>query len=221
MTAFLTAPTERPPVANLGPKSSLPESLGVDVLWESRYGLCGLQRKEQSDLIASVRDGRLGKELEQMKQLKMAFVCIEGTPSWDREGNLQTQHTKWTLRHQWGVTLSIETKGFPVVATRNQLETCSLIEYLAGWTDREEHVSSLLARPVSVRNGWGKMDTEAFAIGVMTTLPDINTVLAKRLWDHFGKCILGLTVTEEELLAVKGIGKKTASDIIKACGMQT
>lgn len=225
MTRFLISPAERPPITSLGQTSSLVEKVGCDIIWESKYGLCGCQRKEVSDLIASVRptngqEPRLGKELQQMKAAKLhqAFVVVEGTPAWDREGNLQSQHVRWTMKNHNGVLLSIQREGVSVITSRNALETCAIIEHLAEWSEKDKNaVSSLVARAGPQRNGWGRLDEKSFAVSVMTSLPTINTVLASRLWDHFGRCILGLTVTEEQLMEVPGIGKKTAAAIVKAC----
>lgn len=224
MTSYLVSPAERPPISNLGPNSPLVEKVGCDVIWDSKHGLAGCQRKEVADLIASVRpsagqEPRLGKELEQMKSAHLSFaaVVIEGTPTWDREGNLMSQHTQWTMKNHNGVLLSIQRAGVSVLTSRNALETCSIIEHLAEWSNKDNQTSTLLGRAAPYKNGWGRFDDKAFAISVMTSLPDINTVLATRLWEHFGRCILGLTVTEDELMQVHGIGKKTAGSIVKAC----
>lgn len=216
MIECLTAPTERPPFSQLGPTSSLPEKFGVDVMWSTRHGTAGLQRKEVMDLVASVRDGRLGKELVQMSSLSVAFLCVEGTPAWDREGNLQSQHTRWTRRQHWGVMLSIQSQGVMVLETRNALETCSLVEYLCEWSDKEERTSSLLARPGPTKNGWGRMDDRGTAIHVLSGLPGISTELATRMYDAFGRAPIGLTVTKEQLLAVDGLGPKRVDSIVKA-----
>lgn len=213
MTSFYIAPTERPPISSLGQVSSLSEKFGVDILWESKHGLCGVQRKEQMDLVSSVRDGRLGREFEQMAQLKARFLVIEGQPAWDRSGNLQTVHTRWSLRQQWGVELSAQMKGVQVLHTRNALETCMMCEYLATWTEKDEHVSSLLARTGPPKNGWGRMDDKATFVHVFSSLPSVSTELSTRIFDKFGN-ILTLKITPEELQTVDGIGPKRAKAIV-------
>lgn len=216
MTDILVAPTERPPISNLGQSSLLTEKLGVDILWECRHGLAGAQRKEVMDLIASVRDGRLGKEFEQMKLgLKFAFLIVEGQPAWDREGNLMTQHTRWNIKQHNGVMLSAQTKGVMVITTRNALETCAAVEHLVEWTNKEEHTSSLLARPSAPTNGWGKLDDRSTAIHIYSGIPGINTVLAGRIYDA-GIRLFKCGTTLEELVTVRGIGKPTAQAIL-AC----
>lgn len=221
LTAFLIAPTERPPVSNLGQTSSLPEKLGCDVLWDGLTGPCGAQRKTITDLIASVRGeggDRLGKELEQMQSLKHRFLIIEGQAQWTQDGQFVSRHIQWNLKQQWGVELSCQLYGVMIVRTRSALETCSAAEYLHEWTQKPHDVSTLLSRGNAKRNGWGRLTDKAYAVHVMSSVEGIDTVLAGRLYDHFGRCIVGLVVTEEELKDVRGIGTLTAQKIVKVLG---
>lgn len=188
-TALYVSPSERPPVSQLGTVSSICERLGSDILWESKHGMVGVQRKAVPDLIASVRDGRLGKELVQQQTLHTAFLVIEGQPAWDREGNLVSQHTRWNLRQHNGVILSALKQGVLVLTSRNPLETCSLVEYLVEWSDKDEHVSSLLSRNVQSKNGWGRMDSRVFAVSFLSGLPSISIELAGRIFDRFGNIV--------------------------------
>lgn len=217
MTEILIAPTERPPISNLGQTSSLPESLGSDLLWESKHGLVGVQRKEVSDLIASVRDGRLGKEFIQMQTLKMRFLVIEGQPNWDSQGNLMHDHTRWNVRQHMGVMLSAQTKGVLVLQSRNALDTCAVVEYLVSWCEKDDHVSSLLARPGPAKNGWGDITERDSAIHIYSGIPSVGPTLAARIYDA-GIRLLVAGTTVEELMTVRGIAKPTASAILSAIG---
>lgn len=215
MTKFLTAPSERPPVENLGPKSPLPESVGCDVVWEGARGMAGCQRKAVADLIASVRDKRLGRELELMEKAKLAyrFLVVEGTPQWDREGNLLTAHTRWSMKQHNGVLLSCQLQGVMVVTSRNPLETCAVIEHLYEWSQKKEHVSSLLARDKAPRNGWGHMDDRTSFCHFFSAVDKISNELSGRIYDTLGN-ILTLTVGEEELKTVPGIGPERIASIL-------
>jgi ERCC4-type nuclease len=225
MTKFLTAPTERPPFANLGPKNSLPERVGCDVVWEGRAGLAGAQRKAIPDLIASVREKtssgpRLGRELEQMEKanLPYRFLIVEGIPQWDREGNMVGQHTKWTINHHNGVLLSVQLAGVMVLTSRNALETCQVVEYLWGWTQREEHVSSLIVRDKAPRNGWGRADDKTTFTHIFSAVDLISSEMSQRIFDMHGN-ILTLTVGEEELSKVPGLGPKRIKSILSTFGV--
>lgn len=218
MTTVLVAPTERPPISQLGMSSSYPESIGADIAFNCKHGLVGIQRKEISDLINSVRDGRLGKEFEQLQVCHLRFLIVEGQPAWDREGNLVSQHTRWSLKQQDGVLLSAQTKGVFVLTSRNPLETCAKVEYLIQWSDKDEHVSSLLARPSPSKNGWGRLDDRSTAIHVLSGFEGISTELASRIFDAFGRVPLSWDVSEEDLRGVPGIGPKRATRLMEAMG---
>lgn len=218
MTQFLISPAERPPISNLGQNSQMCEQLGADILWEGYAGLAGCQRKEVSDLVSSVRpapgqEPRLGKELVQMtSSLKYAFLIVEGQPAWDREGNLQSQFQKWSLKNHNGVLLSVQSQGVMVLTSRNALETCAVVEHLAEWTQKPDHVSSLLSRGKPQANGWGKLTDRNMAIHVWSGIPAVGPERAARIYDA-GLRLLRCGVTVEELMKVDGIGRKTAEKI--------
>lgn len=217
MTEILIAPSERAPIANLGKSSSLPETLGVDVLWDSPHGLAGCQRKEYADLIASVRDGRLGKELIQMQQLQMKFLIVEGQPVWDGQGNLANDRMKWNVRQHMGVLLSCQVKGVLVLTSRNALDTCAVVEYLVKWTEKEDHVSSLIARSGPEKNGWGDVSERDYAVHLYSGVPNVGATLAARIHDA-GIRLLVAGTTVEELCTVRGIAKPTAVAILASVG---
>lgn len=208
------SPAERAPVSNLGQSSSLPEQLGSDILWDSKHGLVGVQRKEVKDLIASVRDGRLGKELIQMQSLKLKFLIVEGTPQWDGQGNLMSDHANWNVRQHMGVLLSVQTKGVLVLTSRNALNTCAVVEYLVKWCEKDDHVSSLIARPGPAKNGWGDLSQRDTAIHVYSGAPGVGPTLAARMFDA-GIKLLVCGTSEEELMKLPGIGASKASAILK------
>lgn len=213
---ILVAPTERPPISTMGTTSSLPERMGSDLLWQSPHGLVGVQRKAHSDLIASVRDNRLGVELEQMQALFLGVVIIEGMPTYTIDGQLLSKHVQWSLVQQRGVEWTIQQKGIMVTHTRTVAETVQAVEHLYRRTQEATHESSLLKRPGPQRNGWGKLTDKATAVYLLTGIPGIGIEMATRIFDHFGRAPIALTCTVEELLEIEGIGEKKAAAILKA-----
>lgn len=221
MTRYLISPAEPPPIKHLGPSSPLPENVGSDIVFEGHGGLVGVQRKTIEDLIASVRPGpgrepRLGKEILQMtSSLAYAFLVVEGQPAWDRDGNLQNQYTQWTTKNHNGVLMSVQSQGITVLTSRNALETCELVEHIADWTSKSEHVSSLISRGKPQKNGWGKLDDKTMAVHVWSGIPGVGPERAARIYDA-GLRLLRCGVTVEELMTVDGIGKVTAEKICKS-----
>lgn len=220
MTQLLISPAERPPITNLGINSPLPEMVGADVTWQGLHGMAGVQRKTVSDMIASVRpapgqEPRLGKEVKQMTDsLHYRFLVIEGVPQWDTEGRLMDAHANWTLKNHNGVLLSVQSQGIMCLTSRNQYETCRVIQHLVEWTQKSDHVSSLIARQKVPTDGWGRLDDRTTFIHVASALPMIGTEMAARIFDVHGN-IFALKVTKEQLMEVSGIGKRRAESIIR------
>jgi ERCC4-type nuclease len=220
MTKFLVSPAERPPITTLGTNSPLPERVGSDIIWQGAEGLAGCQRKAIPDLISSVHDNRLGREVGQMSKadLRYRFLVIEGQPSWDREGNLAGSRSRWSIRQHNGVLLSVQQQGIQVVSSRTSLETCAVIQHLYDWTQKKDHVSSLLAREKTPKNGWGQVDDKTTFVHFFSAVDDIKDKMAARIYDMYGN-ILTLTVGEEELFKVPGLGPKRVASILKTFGV--
>lgn len=216
MTKFLISPAERPPITTLGTNSPLPEKVGSDIIWSGAEGLAGCQRKAVPDLIASVHDNRLGREVEQMSKadLRYRFLVIEGQPSWDREGNLAGSRSRWSIRQHNGVLLSVQQQGIQVLSSRTPLETCAVIEHLYDWTQKKDHVSSLLARDKTPKNGWGQTDERSTFVHFASAIDGISMEMSGRIFDVLGN-IFTLKVGEDELRTVKGLGPARIASIMK------
>lgn len=185
-------------------------------MWQSPHGLWGVQRKAHADLLASVRDGRLGLELGQMVQLHQGIVVIEGTPQWTMDGQLVSKHVQWSLRQQQGVEWAIQKRGVWVSWTRTPAETVACVEHLWAKSQEAEHTTSLLKRPGPQANGWGRLTDKETGIYFLTGLPGVGVELATRLWEHFGRVPISLDVTKEQLMEVPGVGAKKAEQIIRS-----
>lgn len=214
MTSFLIAPSEPPEIAHIGQTSSVPEQLGVDILWSGSHGLCGVQRKTVADLIASARDTRLGREFEQMQRLAFRALVVEGTPSWTRDGELLGRQN-WTLKNHRGVLLKAQTMGVLVLTSRDHMDTIAVIEHLVEWSEKEERTSTMLARGNGKGDAWGKLTDKATAVHFLSGIPGFSTVLAERVFDHFGRVPIVWDVTKDELLEVHGVGKKKVDQLLK------
>ena len=213
MNGLLVAPTEPKQLKAIGTSSSVPEQYGVDVMWGTEGGLCGIQRKEFKDLLASINDGRLVKEVSQMQQLSTRVLVVEGQPKWTDDGELMDRYTKMTRPQLHAYLLSIRSKGIWVDWTRNLSETIEYVDTCRRWTCKPVH-RALSARPKP--NGkWGVATSRDFAIHLLTSLDGIGPGVAENILDHFGKVPLKWEVTEEQLREVPGIGKVRAKKMIE------
>lgn len=224
--AFVVAPTERDPhIAGLvlsadgehvGEVSMLPERYGCDVFWRARGEWWGVQRKEIKDFIASIQDGRLAREVAMMKPLPIAVVVIEGRIKWSTDGVLMVGNwsTSVTRAQYEGMIMSLMSKQVHVVHTQDTRDTARWTRQFAQWSTKARH-ASLDRRPGPV-SPWGHISDEDWAVHFLQGIDGLGSEKARAVVKHFGKVPIAWEVTEQELMAVKGIGKVLARKMLNA-----
>jgi ERCC4-type nuclease len=195
----------------------LTETYGSDVMWMTAAGWVGIQRKELKDLIASVRDGRLGMQLSQMQRLSVAVLLVEGKPRFTIDGEMLVDSwgndASFTKKHYRGVLWSARAAGVHIDFTETLTETIEYCTWFENWSLKERH-SGLRHRP-GPDTSWGTPGHRDYAVHVVSGLPGVGTELAGRVVDQFG-IPFGWKITKEELMTVKGIGQKKADQMWKA-----
>lgn len=209
---MLISPSEPPLLKELGKVSSAPEKLGADVLFTSPiFGSVGVQRKEITDLIASVADGRLERELGQMKSLGLAVLVIEGRLNWTVDGSLMST-SSWTLAQHRGLLWSVQSRGYWIGSTDGLTDTCSYISSFATWATKSRH-NSLSTRP-KAKGQWGFATNRDWALHLLQSFNGIGVEVAGRIYDHFGGVPIAWTVDERDLQQIPGIGATKADRLI-------
>ena len=207
---MLVAPTEPAELIEaLGAtRSPIPEQYGVDVLVGTRVGLAGWQRKEVGDLLASIEDGRLARELGLMSGLGYRSLVVEGRPEWTSDGYLLLGYrTGWRKAALRGFLRTVQAAGVIVEWTDDLRDTATAIREAWRWLGKKGH-TSLLSRPgpsfdLTVSR------QEAVALHILQGFPQLGPARAKALYNAYG-LPLRWTVTPDELARVPGIGKQTA-----------
>jgi ERCC4-type nuclease len=209
---LLVSPAEPKLLRDLGETSTLCEERGVDFLLTSPAGLVGIQRKEVRDLVASIRDDRICRELGQSKDLTQTVLLVEGDWRWQANG--QSLTCDGFSRSQLdGLLLSFQANGWWVLQSANIKETCEVIQRVKNWFSRGDHLS-LLTRPKS-RAPWGTHKNREWGIHVWQSFDGIGVKVAGDLYDALG-LPMQWTVSEKELLGVKGIGKGRVKKLLAA-----
>lgn len=220
---FFVAPTEPPKLKRIATTISLlPERYGCDVVWWGKHegvdALWGIQRKELKDFIASIGDGRLSREIAQMRAggIPIPIIFIEGKVQFDTQGNLMWNSwgQEFTRSQFKGMLWSIMAEGAHIDYTKDISETTELVQLYATWSMKMKH-TSIMRRPGPV-GLWGKADNIDFAVHLLQGFDVLGSERAKAVIKHFGGVPLTWTVTEKQLMEVPGVGKGIASKLIAA-----
>jgi ERCC4-type nuclease len=209
----LISPTEPALLKDIGRVSSQPERYGADFLWASRVGLVGVQRKEINDLVSSLRDGRLAKEMGQWSNLDLAILVVEGKMQWSTEGYLLSTR-QFTKAQLLGVLFSVQMTGAWSLQTETLSDTALVVKSLETWLSKDRH-GTLRTRP-KAQGVWGSADNREWGIHLLQSFSGIGSEVAGRIYDHFSGVPMEFTCTEEELMDVQGIGRLRAMKMIEA-----
>lgn len=215
---MLVAPAEPRPFLELSDDneySPTPESYGADFLWVSNGNVCGAQRKTCADLIASIRDDRIAREMCQLKELHRAILVVEGSWRWGHDGKANLKgYDHQFLRSQYdGIVMSMQANNIWVLTTDNIPGTIGLLRQLEGFTSRESH-TSLFVRP-KTRGLWGTYNDRDWSLGILGWVPGWSIGTAGAFYDQLG-LPLQLTCTEDEVKAVPSVGPKRARALMNA-----
>ena len=217
MKQILCSPTEpRSLIDALGRSSSKPEKHGVDFMWLTHKQWYGIQRKVfPNDLEASLGDGRLAKEVQQIQSIDQAFLVLEGFGQWTIEGEPIGTYHRLTKESMFGLLTSVSVLyDMPTYRVRDQNETIEVIRAIKKWTENPDHQkgrSSLDRRPSSPKTKWGTRDSRSWQIHFLQGFDGIGPVQAEAIIDHYGKIPMRWDLqTMYDLTDIKGIGPKTA-----------
>jgi DNA excision repair protein ERCC-4 len=223
MNAILVAPSEPPLIKTLGTVALVPEAYGCDIMWAEPVlgGLVCVQRKEVSDLVKSVGDGRLAKECQQLLALtvKLAVLVVEGQPHFSNEGVLLSQYQYWTRAQHRSLLRSVQLQGILVDTTDSTADTVAYIGELAHWAAKEGHHSlERRPKPKGEPTDWGVVTDRRWGMHLLQSVPGIGPGVAADIWDHCGGLPVKLAMSADELRQIKGVGPKTVKALARAFG---
>lgn len=214
----IVAPTESKELKAIGTSVSLlPERYGADVLMLIGKYKIGIQRKEVGDLLKSVADGRLVKEVAQMQSLDYKILIVEGKVEWTNNGKLiykDNYGQEWTRGQYEGLLWSVQDRGIWLHTTDSLQDTIVTVQRMERWFSKSNH-TSLSTRPGLAKGMWGdSISHREFAEWLLCSIPGVGPVVAGKIFDLYG-CPLKLTVGVEDLMKVEGIGRVKAEAIVR------
>ena len=218
---YLVSPTEPPKLKfrENAIVSTLCEKMGADIIMFSLLGTILVQRKTPSDFMASITDGRLGKEVGLMvNNSSYCYLLIEGRFKYTKEGKWirGKRVTGWTRESIEKQQLTVMHRGIKIIRSRHLEDTPTVLSWLFEWIEKGSH-SSLEIRP-PIKKDWFYTTKEDqvkyFYQGI--PLSDNRTVavgVSRLLFKNFPSPNKLLGASATNLSEIRGIGKLTADRI--------
>lgn len=168
-----------------------------------------VERKQISDLIISIVDGRLFQQAEWLCQSAYTpLLIIEG------QGH-DIKNSKMDRRAILGALVSIGLLyGICVLRAINKEETLNVMLYAARQKARIE-------KNVIGRRGYRPKSFKKQQSFILQGLPNVGPTLANALLQHFGSIKAVMTANGEQLQKISGIGTKKAKRIVSLLTKQT
>ena len=164
-----------------------------------------VERKSVDDFLESLINRQrdlFGQLINLRKSYSRPLLIIEGENLYGRR-NVHPNAVRGAIA-SIVVDLSI-----PVIFTRDARETAELIAAIAR---REQELKE---REVALHTGKTKMTLKEQMEYIVSAISDIGPVIARNLLEHFGTIQAIANASEEELMKVPKVGKKTAEKIRK------
>lgn len=161
-----------------------------------------IERKTAKDFVDSIMDKRLFKQATELREeFKNPLIILEGDDFYN--GFINPNAVRGSIA---SIALDF---GISIIPTRNAQDTAAMIKRIAirEQTGEKPHIQTRTdKKPV---NMWEQQ------LFIVESLPNIGPVNAKKLLEHFGTVSKIINASENELMEVEGIGKKTAKNIRK------
>ena len=161
-----------------------------------------IERKTAKDFVDSIMDKRLFKQATNLREeFKNPLIILEGDDFYN--GFINPNAVRGSIA---SIALDF---GISIIPTRNAQDTAAMIKRIAirEQTGEKPHIQTRTdKKPV---NMWEQQ------LFIVESLPNIGPVNAKKLLEHFGTVSKVINASENELMEVEGIGKKTAKNIRK------
>lgn len=163
----------------------------------------GVERKQVDDFLSSLIKGTLFQQINKLRDAyARPLLIIEG----------EDLFKKRNISHNaiFGSFVSIIVDfGIPILFTKNAFDTADVLFITAAREQKEKQ------KDVAVRGGKPSASLRERQQFIVEGLPNVSSVIAQRLLDHFGSIRAIANASEDELQEVHGIGPLIASDIYR------
>jgi hypothetical protein len=190
------------------------DRVSVDYVWSANDGNVTegvvAERKTVRDLIASVGDGRLERQLSVMTKFPHRFLLLHIKSL--RDAQVSCAYANWTWERVLGVLRDVQYEGVPVEFVLGDDGVERSLVALYHWTGKDEHVSLHRPSPPVVTGMYMDPDYRA-QVAMLICIPGIGEKAAVALLAQFGSVKGVCDASKQALLTVGGVGKQRAGTV--------
>ena len=215
---FLINTNEHKRVKKIFEKEAFPFSLdGFDFLLYTNSGVIPGERKRiPQDLISSVEDGRLNREILAMREVsEIYFVLLEGTFGYNHRTGLLRMGRRLVNWKEKGIRNLLRTiqycEGAYIEYSRDTKHSVEVVASLQEYFDAKRHLS-LKHRPRLQSAWYFPLKTER-VIYFYQGLPGIGSITAKAIYEKFPNPLSLFQASIDEICEASRIGKSMATKI--------
>ena len=163
------------------------------------------EHKTPDDFIGSVYDGRIFRQIEEMKNnYEHYYIVISGSIT----DIISTPNTNYNSLI--AAIISCFARSCPIIFCDNYENVCNVVKKLS------EKLTDGKTRTIPIT----KASIENDQLRLVCQLPEISQNRGKALLDRFGTPMNIFNAYYEDLLEIKGIGKKTINKMMKILNEQ-
>ena len=173
-------------------------------------GELGIERKSAPDLLASIKDGRLGEQIDRMYDtVRLPVVLVHGTLYRTKNDTVKAddRYTKFYWKSLQKVLWTVQARG-GIIQFCKTSEFTDNIRWLCEW--------SLQEHKLTVKRHFTPLKLDPH-VEFLTGLPNVGVVTATSLLDYAGTTAQAMSaVTYDNTKdSVKGVGPKTIGNLRK------
>ena len=158
-------------------------------------GIVGYQRKTLPDLVSSLYDGRLYKELAQLHAtgtVAYPFLLLEYDPA-RRTTDDDPIDANITLSQLRSIIAKFALSNVATLTTFSTLDTLRCVISTSKYIATTK--GDIPKRPKQTDNQWGITTSESYGAFLLQSFPAVGPTIAKAIYDAFGGVPLAWTVT--------------------------
>ena len=193
--------------------------MDFDMVLYTEAGKIGIERKQcPGDLLSSVSDGRLNREILAMREeCNISVILLQGNIRYNKNGTVKLgKRTSyhWTDKGIKNLFRTIQyVEGCYLESARNSVELVQVVNDLQEYFDKKDHTS--LKSRTRIQTNWLVPSKDERVVYFYSGLPGLGITGARKLYERFSTPLLLYQASIEEIRQIRGMGKTMAESIYK------